>query len=792
MKEDLRYNGFISYRHCDLDKFVAENLHTLIETYKMPKAVVEKYNITDNDVRRIFRDQEELPLSGSLNDSIFKALKESKFLIVICSPRLKESMWCRKEIQNFIKLHGRDNILCVLIEGEPNESFPEELMYYEEKTKTKTGKEKIKKISCEPLAMDVRGKNKKEIYKNLKKELIRVIAPMYNLNYDDIKRRHEERELKRKVKLFRIITIASIIFALYSSFLFLKIYISSNKLKYDQAISLADLSKDKLSKDDRKGAILSAYQSITKYNNNKMPVTTKGIYELTESLGIYYTSNNYYPISKLNTKGLIDSIKVDLDKKYLLSYDNSKELILWNLENESKVTTIVDFDLSINKNKYTFIGNDKFAYQNNSKNVSILNLNGEKINEIKFEYVISELISSINGKYIGILSNDKIYVYDTDKYELICSYKSSNVSHIYFDETEENIVVVMGVKQKQTIISNNIVTYNISKKREISNIIVPSNNVVKTIFKGNNLIVLLNKKDDLTSNMIVLSYNYKNGKINYKKEYKEELPLDMSMKYNNKKTLLVSSFGTSYLLDFNSGRELARFSIGDKVVNSYSVDDSDSYLLFTSSGETHIINSVISGMNIVENDVVFEGLYNFNLSNYVQYLYSPKGILAYTSTDNRIVIYGKLYNEDIKEVEYEEREFYTINSKDKESIVKEYNFEKKNLITGMVYSDDKTLLFVNYSDNTLEIYNSDKKLLNSVEGVKNIEAYVGKTDRNEHIIRSYNNGYILNKDFELIAYVPRLYDYSNDKLILKQDTKFYSVKIYNEKDLINKAKNILN
>ena len=114
-KKEFKYDAFISYRHSDLDKYVAENLHRLIETYKMPKPVVEKYNITDKNIRRVFRDQEELPLSSNLEDQIVEALTESKFLIVICSPRLKESIWCRKEITTFIELHGRKNILCVLI-----------------------------------------------------------------------------------------------------------------------------------------------------------------------------------------------------------------------------------------------------------------------------------------------------------------------------------------------------------------------------------------------------------------------------------------------------------------------------------------------------------------------------------------------------------------------------------------------------------------------------------------------------------------------------------------------------
>ena len=167
-EKEFKFDAFISYRHNDLDKYVAENLHRLIETYKMPKSVVEKYHITDNNIRRVFRDQEELPLAANLEDPIIEALKESKFLIVICSPRLKESMWCKREIENFIKIHGRSKILCVLVEGEPKDSFPEELLHYEVKTKTESGKEKIETIDCEPLAMDVRGNNKREINRKLR------------------------------------------------------------------------------------------------------------------------------------------------------------------------------------------------------------------------------------------------------------------------------------------------------------------------------------------------------------------------------------------------------------------------------------------------------------------------------------------------------------------------------------------------------------------------------------------------------------------------------------------------
>ena len=190
MSKDLKYDAFISYRHNDLDKFVATNLHRLLETYKLPKSIIKSNNLEKTKIERVFRDQEELPLASSLEDPIIEALKNSEFLIVICSPRLKESMWCKKEIETFIKLHGRSKVLAVLVEGEPADSFPKELLY-DEKTKK----------AVEPLAIDCRGNSKAEVLKNLKQELLRLIAPMFNLNYDDLKRRHHERKVKNIIRI---------------------------------------------------------------------------------------------------------------------------------------------------------------------------------------------------------------------------------------------------------------------------------------------------------------------------------------------------------------------------------------------------------------------------------------------------------------------------------------------------------------------------------------------------------------------------------------------------------------
>ena len=107
MKNQFKYDAFISYRHAELDKFVAEKLHKQLEAFSLPKSVVKKCPGQKKKIERVFRDKEELPLTSNLEDPIVQALQNSEWLIVICSPRLRESVWCKKEIETFIALRGR-------------------------------------------------------------------------------------------------------------------------------------------------------------------------------------------------------------------------------------------------------------------------------------------------------------------------------------------------------------------------------------------------------------------------------------------------------------------------------------------------------------------------------------------------------------------------------------------------------------------------------------------------------------------------------------------------------------
>ena len=147
---DYHYDAFISYRHLPKDMAVADKLQKLLEKHKI---VIKGEHSTEKRKLRIFRDQTELPTSGDLGEDIRQALAQSRYLILICSPNLKESRWCMEEVNYFKQIWGNSNnrILPLLIDGEPDEVFPEQIRWENRRTIGKDGKETLLRVEVEPL-----------------------------------------------------------------------------------------------------------------------------------------------------------------------------------------------------------------------------------------------------------------------------------------------------------------------------------------------------------------------------------------------------------------------------------------------------------------------------------------------------------------------------------------------------------------------------------------------------------------------------------------------------------------
>lgn len=126
----FQYRAFISYAHADVT--VAAKLQRALERYALPQTLVQTRRLPSSAQSRkgfapIFRDSTELSAHHSLAAKITEALAASQYLIVLCSPAAKKSEWVAEEIRQFRALHGDAHILCALIEGTPETSFPEPL-----------------------------------------------------------------------------------------------------------------------------------------------------------------------------------------------------------------------------------------------------------------------------------------------------------------------------------------------------------------------------------------------------------------------------------------------------------------------------------------------------------------------------------------------------------------------------------------------------------------------------------------------------------------------------------------
>src|SRR5438270_7229467 len=121
MAGGFKYWAFISYSHTD-QKWGAW-LHRRLETFRVPRSLIGQPGRDEPVPRRlfpVFRDREELPSSADLGANIRMALEQSRFLVVICSPRSAASKWVAEEILLYKRLHGEDRVLALIVDGEPN------------------------------------------------------------------------------------------------------------------------------------------------------------------------------------------------------------------------------------------------------------------------------------------------------------------------------------------------------------------------------------------------------------------------------------------------------------------------------------------------------------------------------------------------------------------------------------------------------------------------------------------------------------------------------------------------
>lgn len=248
------YDAFISYRHIDGDMQIAKKLESLLENYKIrDKTTGKKTRL------KVFRDENELKTSGNLGSDICDALDHSDYLIIIYSPTTKESKWCMEELRYFRNLHGNtnDHILPIIVNGEPKDILPIELMYEWKETIDDAGNIGLAKVETEPLCADVRGKSlNKQLSKLKKKEHMRIAAAILGVSFDTLYQRQRRKNITRIAAAACIAFVGISLFGIYNYGMLTQLKDKQNHIVWNESNRIAYLAGEQ--SDDVKLAITLA------------------------------------------------------------------------------------------------------------------------------------------------------------------------------------------------------------------------------------------------------------------------------------------------------------------------------------------------------------------------------------------------------------------------------------------------------------------------------------------------------------------------------------------------------
>ena len=820
MENETRYDAFISYRHCDLDKYVAEILHEQLESYKLPKNIKRIISGGRTKINRVFRDKDELPLTSNLEDPIIKALANSEFLIVICSPRLKESAWCRKEIETFISMHGRKNVLAVLIEGEPADSFPDELLYDYIPVQGPNDSVQYVKKTIEPLAADFRGNTKRNIKKAMKEEILRLLAPMFNVNYDDLKQRHRERRTKHFIGVATGIACLSVLFGGYFALSAIKIKNQNNKildqaasleeqadileaqneaLKKEQALSLVREAKSLLQVDNRNEAILKAYQALTEQNGISFPYTAEAQNTLTSALLAYECGNKLEPAYQITTAGLIVDICISPNRKYALVIDSLNNLTLCDVPERNIIKTIEskndnDSFLYVMPSSYGFLTNSSFFYLSSDDIIHIIDINTLE------ERIYTTPSDSDSTIYFAACSSDgkKIYTRTPEGIYVVDSFTLTNdlflpsecfISHqAIYTSNEPNEFYIINSDDNFNIIDSNNGDVLFSTDEIVGNI-------VKCI-SYNDILYVASYSNDITYNIrsYITAIDKTSKSIIWQKEEIGYSIDNISQSVSAGRDCLLCILGNLILLlDAQTG-ELNVSNTSSSDILLFNILENGDFDLYNSTGYRSIISSDVEKV-LVE----FPYMHCTKLSKLA---FSDGCFLGVPENSNRVVFYtycmnslAKIYEDNISESEQ-----YGYDEYDSISWANECDLPKAMYIESYLELDEIGKTIVTYKDNTMEVYQSDSmELLHTYNLEYTILNYLGLI--NEYYIfkdSNRNMGFFLNESGEICAEIPNLIGLNEemDSLVISgHDFNAkpcnYTLHVYSLEDLLTKSEEYL-
>lgn len=807
--KQYEYDAFISYRHTEPDKYAAELLHRQMEAFRLPGKLSRTQTDGRKRINRVFRDKDELPLTDNLEDPIMRALASSEFLIVICSPRIRQSLWCKKEIETFIGMHGREKVLAVLIEGEPSESFPDELLYREETVTEADGTTHTERIPVEPLAADIRGKDKRAVKKALKTELLRLLAPMFSVNYDDLRQRHRERRLKRILAASLGVGAVCLAFGLVSTVMTLRIRSQKARIEAQaeeilqqneairqqnelllsqQALGLAQEAQRLLDAGDRREAVKTAYSALTSSDGNPMPYTPEAQFVLTESLAVYDNGYSAKPLHQMTTVGIIDCMKQTVDRSKLVTFDNSNCLTVWDTITGNKLGEIRDLENYAGENSFQVLGNDRIVYLNGDSQIVEYDIDAGQAVRREDQPFVREVYADPEGKYLILHKFGEVCILDGETFEVRETYSDRDYNRQFFNVSGDGRYLAFQEVELEED-RGRLQIWDLETGEKYPPLDLEARSVKEIRYRDGAAYVMLNEHNDDYINIetTVIAFEIGTGHILW------EQVLDtfgnglMLPSADGAENMLVVGTFEAFLLRLEDGSEAAVLPYGTNVAGCAVFIDTDAYVTFTRSGEYHVI------MSDIAEDYYVVGRFISHSQNVKKFMVAGNGFLVLPYQDNKVTYYTFSQGEDLTpysgEVQVPETEAYQGNEARQQA--EKMGLVKAALASCVFYDPEKTTVFVYYTDGTLEIYRTaDMSLVNTMTDVESLQHWLGTDSGGNIYIGGYSYGYMLDPQCRPLAVMEGLsgVDAENGRVFLKSDSEgMCTVPVYSVEELLAKA-----
>ncbi len=779
MSEDVRYNAFISYRHCEPDKTIAKALHKKLENYRIPKELREK--LSRNVLGRVFRDEAELPVTDSLSDAILDALRNSEYLIVICSPRLKDSEWCMKEIEIFTKLHGKKNILPVLIEGEPEDSFPESFFYEDVTEKDPEGNEVLVRIEKEPLAADARGGRR-----SLRDCVIKLSAAILKLNYDDLKQRHRLEQLKRRTFFSGIILGIILLFLFQSLYFISTIREQKNEIEKKYADSMAQNAAELFDLGYRMDALYAARSVLPDVKDDN--ISGDAFRALVKASEIY--SKEYYvPVDMLTAPVLSDtSILAPGGKKIIVGNERINRYYILDIDSKNIYAAV-----NSNDKVFAFYKDEGLFYSNNGE-IFYLSIDNNEVTALDdvtycFQSPTGEEVICTTDEGFSIYRG-KEAVYKISYDELGIDFKPEWYEMLteFSEDGDQSLIRVRNYTDTGT--TEWVILLDLKNGKAVNSVKAPVSGMVDAMAVNDKGISLLYSTFDAYGGFgdtYICNYDILNGKIikeiNMGTEY-----FGLMERYDDELIIGTEDRMVVYDTDLNY---LSGFGISEYPLKVFRFEGN--IVVVDADGEIYALSDDQIGYELTKDvfgDKEKNRVISFDYCNGNIYMNYAKtdGVAIYRRSEG--IAFSETEPLDEEEVFSEVIEDVTI----KDAFKSLDDFDMFMYDHGIM-SEDGAYYAITMLDGSVHIYDSE-----SLEEVRVFYGFGGYTSQFTYLeeIDCYamvnGNMELFDRNFQHIASIDGIWYIEEDQgkiIVMRNDFKYYTVRLFSYEEILEYADNIL-